>query len=89
MNTPEGHAARIAILERMAVEGKDEARELRVDIRNLTAAVAELSKSVAVLSQKLADQPGRDAHPAVSVGAGGVGGGLVAGIIEALQRIHW
>lgn len=93
MNTPEGHSARIAALEKVADQHTAEAKELRTDIRNLTAAVAELSKAVAVLSQRVSDMVNAaeqksgmsSTHVAAS---GAAGGGFVAVCIEAFQYLR-
>lgn len=83
----EAVAARLGALETAMRDQRDDAKELRADIRSLTNAVADLSKTVALLSQRVGDiAPTPTTHPAVPVATGAAGGGVVAVIIEAAQR---
>ena len=83
----DGIAARVASLETVMRDQRDDAKELRADIRSLTTAVADLSKTVALLSQRVGDiAPTPTMHPALPVATGAAGGGVVAVVVEVAQR---
>jgi hypothetical protein len=79
---------------------EDDHRELRTDLRALTGAVADLAKSVAVLSERISHMPsmrGADvasapaaaAPPATPAATGLVAGGAALGGAMAAKLAMW